>query len=96
VLLCLFADCRSRGVEEATLEVRVSNAAAINLYRGFGLAPGGIRENYYADIGEDALIMWVHDLASPEAARRLARIEASLDPPLVTHDLPAIGDGARS
>lgn len=41
-----------------TLEVRVSNAAAIALYESFGFTQCGIRPRYYADNGEDAVIMW--------------------------------------
>jgi ribosomal-protein-alanine N-acetyltransferase len=41
-----------------TLEVRVSNKAAIELYRSFGFVPTGFRRGYYSDNREDALIMW--------------------------------------
>jgi len=41
-----------------TLEVRVSNLAAIGLYEGFGFHSKGIRRAYYTDNREDALIMW--------------------------------------
>ena len=41
-----------------TLEVRKANAAAIALYERFGFRPAGTRRRYYADTGEDALIMW--------------------------------------
>lgn len=41
-----------------TLEVRVSNEAAIRLYRGHGFTEVGVRPRYYSDNGEDALIMW--------------------------------------
>jgi ribosomal-protein-alanine N-acetyltransferase len=44
--------------ERYTLEVRVSNDAAIRLYEGFGFLSAGIRRRYYQDNGEDALIMW--------------------------------------
>jgi ribosomal-protein-alanine N-acetyltransferase len=84
LLLTLLDDCRTRGVEEVTLEVRMSNEAAQALYHRFGFAPGGVRPNYYADISEDALIMWAHDLGSDEMERRLAGIEAGLSSPLVT------------
>jgi len=40
------------------LEVRPSNLAALNLYAKFGLKSVGRRKGYYADNGEDALIMW--------------------------------------
>ncbi len=41
-----------------TLEVRVSNEAAIELYRSFGFISTGVRPRYYDDDAEDALIMW--------------------------------------
>jgi len=41
-----------------TLEVRVSNAAAIRLYERFDFKPCGVRRGYYTDNREDALIMW--------------------------------------
>ena len=41
-----------------TLEVRVSNLAAIGLYERFGFVQGGVRRGYYTDNREDALIMW--------------------------------------
>ena len=41
-----------------TLEVRVSNDAAIKLYEGAGFRPRGLRRGYYTDNREDALIMW--------------------------------------
>ena len=41
-----------------TLEVRLSNDAAIELYRSFGFVATGVRRGYYSDNREDALIMW--------------------------------------
>jgi [ribosomal protein S18]-alanine N-acetyltransferase len=41
-----------------TLEVRVSNDTAIDLYRRLGFVETGIRRGYYTDNREDALIMW--------------------------------------
>ena len=41
-----------------TLEVRVSNDSAIELYEGLGFTSQGIRRGYYTDNREDALIMW--------------------------------------
>jgi ribosomal-protein-alanine N-acetyltransferase len=40
-----------------TLEVRRSNRGAIKLYRSFGFRPVGIRAHYYAEDGEDAVVM---------------------------------------
>ena len=41
-----------------TLEVRVSNAAALRLYEKNGFTREGLRKNYYEDTKEDAIIMW--------------------------------------
>lgn len=51
--------CRELKVEHMTLEVRVSNEVAQNMYRKLGFQDGGIRKNYYSDNREDALVMWV-------------------------------------
>jgi ribosomal-protein-alanine N-acetyltransferase len=44
--------------EQYTLEVRMSNDAAIRLYERFGFRTAGRRRAYYHDNREDALIMW--------------------------------------
>jgi len=49
-------DCRDGGASFISLEVRVSNIAAINLYRDMGFVETGRRKRYYKD-GEDALMM---------------------------------------
>ncbi|WP_432361637.1 ribosomal protein S18-alanine N-acetyltransferase [Sporosarcina sp. UB5] len=51
--------CQANDVKLMTLEVRVSNHTAQNLYRKLGFQDGGIRKNYYTDDHEDALVMWV-------------------------------------
>lgn len=48
---------RARGARVATLEVRRSNTPAIELYRTLGYRQVGVRPNYYADEGEDAIVM---------------------------------------
>lgn len=47
-----------RGIRQMTLEVRVSNEAAIRLYEKNGFVSEGIRKNYYDKPKEDAQIMW--------------------------------------
>jgi ribosomal-protein-alanine N-acetyltransferase len=65
---------RDRRCENLTLEVRSTNHEAIALYTKFGFAPAGLRKNYYSALGEDALVMWAHDIGSDEYASRLERI----------------------
>lgn len=61
------------GASAMTLEVRVSNGSARRLYDSLGFATAGVRRGYYRD-GEDAVIMWHHDLA---ALRRRATSAAT-------------------
>jgi [ribosomal protein S18]-alanine N-acetyltransferase len=49
----------SQGGLPFTLEVRVSNHRAIEMYERFGFRSAGVRPRYYHDNGEDALIMWL-------------------------------------
>ena len=53
---------RNNHMESMTLEVRVSNAAARNLYRKLGFVEAGMRKNYYTETKEDALILWREEL----------------------------------
>lgn len=46
------------GITEYTLEVRVSNGAAIHLYEKLGFVSEGVRPRFYEQPMEDALIMW--------------------------------------
>jgi ribosomal-protein-alanine N-acetyltransferase len=48
---------RRRGVETMYLEVRDSNAAALELYRRFGFSQVGLRRGYYDRPKEDARIL---------------------------------------
>lgn len=52
---------KQRGIERFTLEVRVSNQAAIHVYEKLGFASVGIRKNFYSRPTEDAMIMWTED-----------------------------------
>jgi ribosomal-protein-alanine N-acetyltransferase len=47
-----------KGMKRMTLEVRVSNLAARQLYERLGFVALGVRKGYYSDNHEDALIMW--------------------------------------
>lgn len=95
LLLALAREAIDAGLRSLTLEVRASNRAAQALYRRFGLAPAGVRRDYYPpppgsgpgddDGREDAVVMWAEDLGEAGYRARLDAIEAEL-----------LGDGARS
>jgi len=53
---------KAQKIESMTLEVRKSNLIAQGLYGKFGFKASGLRKAYYADNGEDAIIMWKHDI----------------------------------
>ena len=50
--------CKDNNIISMTLEVRVSNIVAQNLYKKYGFKLAGIRKEYYSDNKEDAMIMW--------------------------------------
>jgi ribosomal-protein-alanine N-acetyltransferase len=58
-MMCQAMDqARAAGCTRATLEVRVSNTPAQQLYYGLRFAPVGTRPKYYVRPTEDALILW--------------------------------------
>lgn len=61
VMVSAIERAKERKCTLATLEVRRSNEAALNLYKDLGFRPVGIRPNYYVDEAEDAIVM-VKDL----------------------------------
>jgi [ribosomal protein S18]-alanine N-acetyltransferase len=80
---------RERGAELMTLEVRVSNVVAQNLYLKYGFHVVGRRRGYYSDNREDALIMSTDSVASLGYRRSFAelteqlrqRLEREIEPP---------------
>ena len=66
------------GARFMTLEVRVSNAVAQNLYLKYGFEARGTRRRYYTDNNEDALVMWTDDITSPEYQDRLRQLRTLL------------------
>lgn len=79
LLLCALADvARNIPARWLTLEVRVSNTVAQNLYRKYGFMEHGLRRYYYSDNSEDAIIMWSEALDSPEFRQRLATLREAL------------------
>jgi [ribosomal protein S18]-alanine N-acetyltransferase len=53
----ILAAARAAKARVVSLEVRVSNHAARSLYQKFGFREVGVRPKYYADNGEDAVLM---------------------------------------
>lgn len=58
LLTKLFQVGTEQGAFAYTLEVRVSNEAAIRLYESLDFENVGIRKNFYEKPTEDAMIMW--------------------------------------
>lgn len=52
---------RAGEIHQMTLEVRVTNVPAIDLYTSMGFEVAGRRKGYYEENGEDAYIMWCHN-----------------------------------
>lgn len=75
LMLALAREAIMRGATALTLEVRLSNKGAQEMYRRFGFRPVGVRKGYYADTQEDALVMWAHDVATPDYSQLLTSIE---------------------
>lgn len=55
----LMNELYSRGILNATLEVRMSNAPAISLYEHAGFVSEGVRPGFYSNPKEDAMIYWL-------------------------------------
>jgi len=65
--------------EYSVLEVRVSNANAINLYRKYEFEVVGRRKNYYRDNNEDAFLMHlapINEAYRERFAQRLTALQA--------------------
>jgi len=75
LLVALAREAIARRATALTLEVRLSHRGAQRLYQRFGFVSVGVRKGYYADTGEDALIMWAHDVDKAEYASLLERLE---------------------
>jgi ribosomal-protein-alanine N-acetyltransferase len=78
LLLALAREAVELGAHSLTLEVRMSNKGAQEMYRHFGFAPVGVRKNYYQETNEDALVMWVHEVDTEEYAQLLDALEEQI------------------
>lgn len=75
----LIDDCYKEKVKYITLEVRISNTPAINLYEKFGFKSFGTRKKYYQDNNEDALIMWTKNIFHTEFKTNYEKIINELE-----------------
>ena len=63
-----------RGADVLTLEVRVSNQLAQNLYEKYGFTTKGLRKAYYTDNREDAYIMTTDSIRDPSYVKAFAEL----------------------
>ena len=78
LMLGLIDQAYDLNAQQLTLEVRVSNIAAQNLYVKFGFRHQGERKRYYTDNGEDASIMWTDDIHSAAFRERVHELRQQL------------------
>ena len=64
-----------QGMDEVTLEARVSNFIAQRLYDKYGFNEMGIRKNYYADNREDAVIMTTDAIHTGAYREKFTRLQ---------------------
>jgi len=62
LLIALLQECILRHAHRVSLEVRVGNTGARNLYARYGFVESERRAHYYLDNGDDALIMRVDNV----------------------------------
>jgi ribosomal-protein-alanine N-acetyltransferase len=78
ILLDLLREAQRRHAVTVTLEVRVSNIVAQNLYRKYEFMEVGQRKAYYHDNREDALLMTITNFESRAYREHLDALEHSL------------------
>jgi ribosomal-protein-alanine N-acetyltransferase len=79
MLLAMIERSSELGAHEVTLEVRVSNTVAQNLYRKYGFEVVGRRPGYYRDNDEDADLMTVSGVYTTEYQAKLKALREALE-----------------
>ena len=74
-----------------TLEVRVSNYGAQQLYSKYGFSIQGKKPRYYTDNNEDAYIMWSESFRNPDYLKHIEKLRRRLH-----HKLSFLPSGASS
>ena len=75
LLIAALEHATDHGATFATLEVRPSNRVARALYLKYGFTERGLRESYYSDNREDAVIMTTDPIQSAEFQDRLYELK---------------------
>ena len=86
LLLCLMEEAIMRRASHATLEVRERNCPAQRLYRKYGFRSAAVRKSYYADTGENAIVMWADAIHTAVYRQRLYELRRQLDLPQPPED----------
>ncbi len=95
LLLSAIERAIARELRHVTLEVRVSNHVAQNLYKKYGFAERGLRKGYYTDNREDALIMTTPLILTETYKARLRELAAAYEirrAPSERHPTPRFDD----
>jgi ribosomal-protein-alanine N-acetyltransferase len=79
LLLTQIYTALAQGAETVSLEVRVTNQVAQDMYAKFGFVEVGRRKGYYIETNEDALVMLVEDASSVAYRQRLREIRDELE-----------------
>ena len=79
LLVALVIEAIAKAAETISLEVRVSNKIAQEMYEKFGFSVAGVRKGYYIETNEDALVMVAEGVLSTDYRLRLQTIRERLD-----------------
>jgi [ribosomal protein S18]-alanine N-acetyltransferase len=79
MLLAMIDRSIELGAREVTLEVRVSNTVAQNLYRKYGFEVVGRRPGYYRDNNEDADLMTLSGVYTAEYQAKFKTLREALE-----------------
>ena len=74
-MLSALKESASRRATKAHLELRVSNHSAKRLYEKLGFSVVGVRERYYPDNQEDAIVMWMDNMRASDYQKRLSLLQ---------------------
>ena len=78
LLIGLIDVAMALGASWLTLEVRVSNKTAQNLYEKYTFKVSGRRKGYYTDNNEDAYIMWSDEITKLSFREKYKELKADL------------------